>query len=122
MSVLETVRFHSAFSFKYSDRPNAKSASFTNKVSEAEKTDRLKRLQGRQDVITLERNREFVGWKLKVMVEGQSKAADGQMSGRSATNHIVNFNGNGLLPGETVLVTITEALLHSLRGELTTPY
>jgi tRNA-2-methylthio-N6-dimethylallyladenosine synthase len=122
MSLLETVRFHSAFSFKYSDRPNAKSASFTNKVSEAEKTDRLKRLQGRQDVITLERNREFVGWKLKVMVEGQSKAADGQMSGRSATNHIVNFNGNGLLPGETVLVTITEALLHSLRGELTTPY
>jgi tRNA-2-methylthio-N6-dimethylallyladenosine synthase len=121
MDLLETVRFHSAFSFKYSDRPNAKSASFTNKVSEPEKTDRLKLLQARQDVITLERNREYVGRRLSVMVEGQSKAAAGQMSGRSETNHIVNFDGNGLRPGETVLVTITEGLLHSLRGVLTTP-
>jgi tRNA-2-methylthio-N6-dimethylallyladenosine synthase len=120
MDLVEMIRFHSAFSFKYSDRPNAKSASFTNKVTEPEKIDRLQRLQARQDAITLERNREYVGRQLRVMVEGQSKAAAGQMGGRSETNHIVNFNGDNLLPGETVVVTITEGLLHSLRGVLTT--
>ncbi len=121
MDLLQTVRFHSSFSFKYSDRPNAKSISFDNKVEEAEKSKRLQRLQAAQDAITLERNQEYVGRKLRVMVEGQSKAASGQLSGRSETNHVVNFDGDRLKPGETVEVMITEGLLHSLRGVLVQP-
>ena len=118
MALLQTIRYHSAFSFKYSDRPNAKSIAFANKVEETEKAQRLKKLQTAQDAITLERNQEYIGKKLAVMVEGESKAASGQLSGRSETNHIVNFDGNGLERGATVTVTITEGLLHSLRGVL----
>jgi tRNA-2-methylthio-N6-dimethylallyladenosine synthase len=121
MDLLHTIRFHSSFSFKYSDRPNAKSISFDNKVEEAEKSKRLQRLQAAQDAITLERNQEYIGRQLRVMVEGQSKAAAGQLSGRSETNHIVNFDGDRLQPGETVEVMITEGLLHSLRGMLVQP-
>jgi tRNA-2-methylthio-N6-dimethylallyladenosine synthase len=118
LALLQEIRYHSAFSFKYSDRPNAKSVSFANKVTEPDKSARLKKLQAAQDAITLERNREYIGKTLPVMVEGESKAASGQMSGRSETNHIVNFDGHGLKRGDTVLVTISEGLLHSLRGVL----
>jgi len=121
MALLQTIRYHAAFSFKYSDRPNAKAVSFASKVEETEKSKRLQRLQAAQDAITRARNQEYIGRKLSVMVEGQSKAAAGQLSGRSETNHIVNFNGDRLKPGETVAVTITEGLLHSLRGILAQP-
>lgn len=117
MKLLETVRFHGAFSFKYSDRPHAKSCDFADKVSEDDKSRRLARLQSRQEEIVLERNREYIGQRLEVMVEGQSKAAEGQLSGRAGTNHIVNFSGAPqLFPGQTVTVKIEEACSHSLRG------
>jgi len=119
VDLLETVRFHSAFSFKYSDRPNAKAVSFPDKVAEDVKAARLSLLQARQEEITLRRNREFVGRTLPVMVEGRSKT-DGQCSGRSTTNHIVNFPAVDLAPGRIVEIRVEEACLHSLRGRIIT--
>ncbi len=123
MNLIETVRYHNVFSFKYSDRPMTRSIAFADKVPEDEKNRRLARLQARQHEITLERNREYVGRSLTVMVEGESKMADGQWSGRSDTNHIVNFYAAGLTPrdlpaGKMIVVKIEEGCLHSLRGVL----
>jgi tRNA-2-methylthio-N6-dimethylallyladenosine synthase len=119
MDLLEKVRFQSAFSFKYSDRPQAKSVSFANKVDEQVKSLRLKTLQERQNVISLEENTKYEGTVQTVMIEGESKTGDGQWSGRSMNNVIVNFTGStSLSPGQTVDVRITEGLLHSLRGIL----
>jgi hypothetical protein len=50
------------------------------------------------------------------MAEGESKNGDGQWSGRTMSNIIVNFDGPALFPGQEVQVRITEGLLHSLRG------
>ncbi len=119
MELIETVRYHSAFSFKYSDRPHAKSAAFADKVDEEVKVQRLARLQARQNEISLDCNREYVGQELEVMVEGESKLSDGQWSGRTGTNQIVNFTGcRGLRPGDFRTVHIDEACLNSLRGSL----
>lgn len=121
MALLEKVRYHGAFSFKYSDRPNTKSADFTDKVPEDEKGKRLARLQKRQEQITLERNQEYIGKTLKVMIEGQSKNGEGRISGRTATNHIVNFSVPSPFPskpGQLVDVIIEKACLHSLQGKL----
>ena len=121
MDLLEKVRYHSAFSFKYSDRPNTKSASFTEKVPEDIKSKRLARLQKRQEQITLERNHEYAGKTLQVMVEGESKSGAGQISGRTGSNHIVNFTAPSpasYQPGQMLDVFIEEACLHSLRGKL----
>ncbi len=118
MSLLEEVRYHGAFSFKYSDRPKTVSAGFGDKVDEAVKSSRLSRLQARQQEITLERHREYVGRVLAVMVEGASRDGDGQWSGRAEANQVVNFDGveGELEPGEIVMVRITEACQNSLRG------
>jgi len=119
LDLVEMVRYHSAFSFKYSSRPPAKSCQFADTVSREEKESRLAVLQERLSQITLERNSEYIGRRLELMVEGESKAADGKWSGRSGTNHIVNFPCRDILvPGQLVQVVVREACLHSLRGEL----
>ncbi len=118
MELLDTVRYLGAFSFKYSDRPQAKAIAFDNKVDEMVKSERLRILQERQDVISLQKNREYEGSVQLVMAEGESRNGDGQWSGRTMGNIIVNFNGAALAPGQEVTVKITEGLLHSLRGEI----
>ncbi|MHB1351259.1 MAG: tRNA (N6-isopentenyl adenosine(37)-C2)-methylthiotransferase MiaB [Desulfobulbus sp.] len=119
MALLEEVRFHSSFSFKYSDRPGARSSSFDNKVSERVKSERLTRFQKRQDEISLARNKEYLESTVETMVEGEGK--NGLVQGRSATNHLVHFPGTAeraLRPGEVVLVRIDGAGQHSLTGTL----
>jgi tRNA-2-methylthio-N6-dimethylallyladenosine synthase len=119
MALLERVRYHNAFSFKYSDRPYAKSSQFRDKVEEGVKSRRLAALQARQEEISLERRREQIGRRLEVMIEGASKTAAGQWSGRSGSNYVVNFNGEGdFVPGRMVTVVVEEACANSLRGKL----
>ena len=122
LKLLNTVRYHGAFSFKYSDRPQAKSIAFDNKIDEHVKSERLKILQARQNDISLQRNREYEGTVQLVMVEGESKNAAGQWSGRTMCNAIVNFEGPALSTGQEVYVRITEGLLHSLRGNFVCTY
>ena len=121
MEILETVRFHGSFSFKYSDRPNTRSADFADKVDEKVKGERLKRFQDRQDQISLERNREYIGTSVEVMVE---KCKPGSIQARTRSNHIVHFpapveTSVNLQLGDTTLVTINHAGKHSLNGVLT---
>ncbi|MFC1845471.1 tRNA (N6-isopentenyl adenosine(37)-C2)-methylthiotransferase MiaB, partial [Thermodesulfobacteriota bacterium] len=119
MDLLETVRYHGAYSFKYSDRPQAKSVAFGDKVDENIKSERLKLLQEKQNSISLQINKDYEGSTQTIMVEGESKNGDGQWSGRTRSNIIVNFYGPALSPGQEIQVKITEGLLHSLRGVLT---
>ena len=118
MDLLETVRFHGSFSFKYSDRPNTRSADFGEKVDEQVKGERLQRFQKRQDQISLEHNREFLGRTVEVMVENSTAAG---VKARTGTNHIVHFMAspvNRFTPGDIAMVTINHAGKHSLNGDV----
>ena len=118
MDLLETVRYQGAYSFKYSDRPQAKSVAFGDKVDEQIKSERLHRLQEKQKSINLQENQKYEGSLQSVMIEGESKNTEGQWKGRTMSNIIVNFDGSALSPGQEVQVKITEGLPHSLRGIL----
>ena len=114
MELLETVKFHGSFSFKYSDRPGTRASQLEEKVDEDVKSLRLARFQKRQDEISLERNKEFVGKVLEILVEGDLK-------GRTNTNHIVHFKEQvELVPGDLALAKIVHAGQHSLKGEVET--
>lgn len=117
MDLLATVRFHSSFSFKYSDRPHTRSAEFGDKIPETVKSSRLAAFQSSQDVISLERNREYLGKEVEVMVEALSEAG---YKGRTPTNHIVHFapGASTLNPGDLAQVVINHAGKHSLNGEI----
>jgi tRNA-2-methylthio-N6-dimethylallyladenosine synthase len=120
LRMLEQVQFDSLFSFIYSDRPFTKSSEFTDKVTESVKIRRLMELQSLQAEISSTKNQAEVGQLREVLVEGPSKNAGLQVSGRTLQNRIVNFEGPDELTGHTVIVKIVDALSHSLRGELPT--
>jgi tRNA-2-methylthio-N6-dimethylallyladenosine synthase len=85
-------------------------------VPESIKKERLKQFQARQDQISLERNKEYVGTLQTVMVEA---VGEDKLKGRTVTNHIVHFPcEKNLQPGETIEVKITRAGMHSLQGEV----
>ena len=118
LQLLQEVQFDALFSFRYSDRPHARSTQFSEKVPEDTKAHRLVELQGLQAEISLRKNRAEEGCIREVLVEGPSKASDGQVTGRTQQNRIVNFEAPRELVGQIVRVKIVSAFPHSLRGEL----
>jgi tRNA-2-methylthio-N6-dimethylallyladenosine synthase len=116
LTLLEAVRFDALFSFMYSDRPKTPARRLGGKVPEEVKIERLQKLQRLQEGITLERNESQVGTITPVLAEGPSQMGDGQWSGRSPQNRVVNFLGSADLVGREVPVLITAACAHSLQG------
>jgi tRNA-2-methylthio-N6-dimethylallyladenosine synthase len=119
IDMMGEIRFDNTFSFKYSERVGTAAAGFGDKVSECVKNDRLRIVQALQERHSIERNRAMIGKDEEILVEAISKNSQKDVVGRTKTNKIVNFRGNYELIGKTVSVTITDAYLHSLRGELT---
>jgi tRNA-2-methylthio-N6-dimethylallyladenosine synthase len=116
MNLLEMVRYHGSFSFKYSDRPGTRSADFENKVDETVKSERLARFQARQDEISLERNAEFIGMEKEILIE---QVVSDSVKGRTDTNHIVHVNEPlKVNVGDFLKVKINFAGQHSLKAEL----
>jgi tRNA-2-methylthio-N6-dimethylallyladenosine synthase len=117
MDLLNSVRFHSSFSFKYSDRPHTRSLAFGDKIPDEVKSMRLATFQGRQDCICFERNSEYIGSEVEIMIESIGHS---DIKGRTPTNHIVHFNRPTvtLSPGDLVVVRIDHAGKHSLKGTL----
>jgi tRNA-2-methylthio-N6-dimethylallyladenosine synthase len=118
LDLIERVQFDDLYSFKYSLRKGTRAAQFTDKVEEKMKQDRLSILQEIQGGITLQKNQEIEGRVEEVLVEGRSKQSEKDITGRTRTNKIVNFQGDLNLVGKLVPVKITKAYPHSLGGEM----
>ena len=91
LSLVEEVRFDSAFTFKYSPRPGTAAATMPDQVPADVVSARFDRLAAAQQRISLERNQAHVGQVLEVLVEGRSKKDPGKMTGRTRTNKLVHF-------------------------------
>jgi tRNA-2-methylthio-N6-dimethylallyladenosine synthase len=120
MRLLEEVRFHSAFSFKFSPRPGTPALTLMERgqtvppeVAQA----RLVRYQDRQREISLEHNHALVGQTHRVLVEGPSRHDEGVICGRTSAFKMINFPGSPDQTGDLVDVVATRAFTHSLRGE-----
>ncbi|HAN94075.1 MAG: tRNA (N6-isopentenyl adenosine(37)-C2)-methylthiotransferase MiaB [Limnochordia bacterium] len=118
LSLVEEVRFDSAFTFIYSPREGTPAARFADQVPEEVKKERIYRLIELQNKISAEHIQGLVGTKQEVLVEG----TDGQgLVGRTRTNRQVHFAGSQELMGELVTVEITEAGTWTLRGRVVQP-
>jgi tRNA-2-methylthio-N6-dimethylallyladenosine synthase len=123
LTLLDAVRFHSMFSFKYSSRPNTLAEKrLPDDVPEAEKSRRLAALQGLQKEIQGALHQAAVGRRFDVLVDSTSRKRDWELSGRTSGNTVVNFpvpregTGGAEWIGRTLSVRITEAGPNSLRG------
>lgn len=119
LSLMKTVRFDSAFMFKYSERPGTYAAKhLPDNVSEEEKIRRLNELISLQTQISAERNKEDEGKEFDILIERFSKRSHDQLMGRTPQNKAVVIpNGNHHI-GETVRVRITGSSSATLMGEL----
>jgi tRNA-2-methylthio-N6-dimethylallyladenosine synthase len=99
LDLIQKVRFDDLFSFKYSPRKGTRAAKF-------------------QREITLQKNQESECGVEEVLVEGRSKQSHQDVTGRTRSNKIVNFEGDLSLVGTLVSVRITKGYPHSLRGEM----
>jgi tRNA-2-methylthio-N6-dimethylallyladenosine synthase len=119
LSLVDTVRYHSMFSFKYSARPNTlASKRMPDDVPETEKTSRIVALQALQRTIQTAIHQAAVGQVMTVLVDAVSRKRDWELSGRTSGNTVVNFPGDGAWVGRTIDVRILEGWPNSLRGDV----
>jgi len=136
-TLIEHVGFDSLFAFIYSDRPNAPSGRFKEKIAEAEKKRRLQEIFDLQTGITQKIHADMKGTVQEILVEGFSKKQTNesqggvpdtvQWTGRTTGNKIVNFvQNNGSCAdtrvevGAMVHVKIEKTFPHSLWGSVVT--
>jgi tRNA-2-methylthio-N6-dimethylallyladenosine synthase len=116
LSIMEDVRYDSAFSFCFSPRPGTRAAGMEGRVDPAESRERLRRLQALQGRHARERLAAAVGGKFEVLLEGASARDPGMLCGRTPCHKMVNFTpGGGSGPLRTVKVV--SAGEHTLTGE-----
>jgi tRNA-2-methylthio-N6-dimethylallyladenosine synthase len=120
LSLTAAVRFHSMFSFKYSERPNTLAEKrLPDDVPEDEKTRRIVALQRLQREIQGGLNAQLVGREVDVLVDAASRRRDTELSGRTSGNVVVNLPGPAEWIGQTVGVRIERAGPHSVWGRAT---
>jgi tRNA-2-methylthio-N6-dimethylallyladenosine synthase len=118
LALARELEFDASFSFLYSPRPGTPAAELPDPVPQAQKLERLQRLQAQLEAQAGALSAAMVGSTQRVLVEGLSKKSAAELAGRTANNRVVNFAGAAALRGQFVAVRICAALAHTLRGEL----
>lgn len=118
MALVEEIGFDDSYSFLYSPRPGTRAAALPDDTPQGVKLERLKRLQAQIDRQARAISDAMVGTVQRVLIEGPSRKDADEMAGRSTNNRTVNFAGSTTMAGTFADVRITQALSHSLRGEL----
>ncbi len=117
LSLTETVRFHSMFSFKYSPRPHTLADKrLIDDVSEDEKTRRIVALQAAQRRIQTDLNARLAGTTVDVLIDSGSRRRETELSGRTTQNVVVNLPGPADWIGKTLPVRIERTGPHSVWG------
>jgi tRNA-2-methylthio-N6-dimethylallyladenosine synthase len=113
LALVEEIGFAQAFSFKYSPRPGTPAAGMRRQIKDAQKSERLARLQA----LLAEQARAFnagvVGQVLPVLLERPGRHP-GQQVGRTPYLQAVHVEAAGRGLGQTIEVLITESHSHSL--------
>ncbi len=114
LALVREIGFASAFAFKYSRRPGTPAAAMQGQVAEAEKHERLLRLQDMLFAQQRAFNDSQVGRVLPVLIAGRGRMA-GQAHGRSPYLQSVHFEAPPEI-GAVAPVRITGASMNSLSG------
>ncbi|MDR3606084.1 MAG: 30S ribosomal protein S12 methylthiotransferase RimO [Oligoflexia bacterium] len=126
-SDLEKLKLDHVGVFRYSKEEGTKAAEMGEQVHAATKRRRAKRLIEILQKQSLERNQQYVGTRVSVMVEGPSEESELLLQGRMSTqaqeidghvliNDLEGMEMSSLSPGDLIEVEIMEAMPHDLVG------
>lgn len=116
LSLIREVEFTSLFTFIFSPRVGTPAAKMEDPVPYEEKSAWFSELLKVQEEIAAKRCASLVGRVLTVLVEEET-GKDGELSGRTQGNMIVEFPGDPSLIGRFTKVKVTSARNWILRGE-----
>jgi len=115
--VMERIGYESAFIFKYSPRPGARSADWPETVDEEEKTRRITLLIEEQKNRSLLKNQSDIGSTAEVLVEGATRRTPSEWFGKSAHFKTTVFRHRGERVGDLISVRVAAATPHAVLGE-----
>jgi tRNA-2-methylthio-N6-dimethylallyladenosine synthase len=114
LSIVDAVRYASAYSFKFSARPGTPAAQMEGAVAPEVMDDRLQRLQARLAEHSLAFNRATIGKDVRILIDRKGRLP-GQMIGKSPWLQSVFVETDATI-GEMLDVSVTQALPNSLGG------
>ena len=117
MSLVETVRFDSAFTFIYSPRTGTKAASMEGLVPDEISTERIQRLISLQESLQQETLKRFIGQEEEILVEGLSRRSNRAVSGKGKHAVSVTVEGSEADIGRILKCRITGLKNNTLTGE-----
>jgi tRNA-2-methylthio-N6-dimethylallyladenosine synthase len=118
LSLMEYVKFYFGYMFKYSERPGTMAArKLEDDIPEETKKRRLTEIVDAQRRHSAFRTNEFLGKTMEVLVERESKKSDADWSGRNPQSLVVIFPKENYIPGDFVMVKVTDCTSATLIGE-----
>lgn len=117
LELVRRVKYHMAYSFKYSPRPGTPGSAMELQIAEEVKTERLARLQELLISHQIEFNQAMVGKTTPVLLDRKGKQ-DVQYLGRNPYMQSVYVEAHPRLWGQIVDVEVTNAFQNSLTGKI----
>ncbi len=117
MRLLESIQYDGIFAFKYSQRPGTAALRLSGHLPEEIREKRLEEVLALQKEISEKKNRDHIGTKREILIDGFSKKG-GALTGRTRGNRVVNVEADASLIGSLVTVRITAAGANSLTGQI----
>ena len=118
LKIVRTVRYDNIYSFIYSKRNGTPASEMEGQIPEDVKGERLRRLLDLQGAISKEKNNDYVGKRLRALVEGRSKTDESRLTARTENNRLIHFEGDDSLIGDYAYFYIEKAEAHELFGKL----
>ncbi|MCL1832267.1 MAG: tRNA (N6-isopentenyl adenosine(37)-C2)-methylthiotransferase MiaB [Oscillospiraceae bacterium] len=117
LSLLQDVRFDSAYTFIYSKREGTRAAEMPDTVNDETKSAWFTEMLGVLDGICETVYTRYVGKTLRVLCEGEGRTGQYAYSGRSREGVLVDFDSDDTdIPGKFVNVKIDKALKWAVTG------
>ena len=118
VSLIREVEFTSLFTFIFSPRKGTRAAEMDDPVSAKEKSSWFSELLKAQEEIAAKRCSDSLGKVFRVLVENETDAHNGTLTGRTDGNVSIDFTGDTSLIGSYADVRVTSARSWTLFGEL----
>ena len=120
LDLMDQVKYEFGYMFKYSERPGTLAyKKYKDNIPEQIKKRRLQEIVDLQQKHSLYRTSSYIGEKVRVLIEKESKKSANQWSGRNEQNTVVVFDKEKLKIGDFVDVTITNCTSATLIGNTT---
>ena len=115
ISLIEEVRYDSLFTFIFSPRTGTPAAKMEDPTPKEEKNRRFDKLCARQNAISEDIHKSYIGKTLRCLVDGKDKD---NLTARTEGGRLVRFQGPETLIGSYQNLRITGATTWSLTGKL----